>query len=64
MRDHYVQPLATFQLLATVVNVFDRPDGYGDVLMSMPGYEGYGINLYHYNASGLFKTPVSIGDGC
>lgn len=54
----YVQPLAN------VVNVFDRPDGYGDVLMHMHGYESFGIILYHYNASGLFKTPVSIGDGC
>ncbi len=59
----YVQPLAV-QPLANVVNVFDRPDGYGDVLMYMHGYESFGIILYHYSASGLFKTPVSIGDGC
>lgn len=63
MRDR-VQPQALLQTLATVVNVFDRPDGYGDVLMYRYGYEGYGIILYHYSASGLFKTPVSIGDGC
>ena len=54
----YVQPLAN------VVNVFDRPDGYGDVLMYMHGYESFGIILYHYSAIGLIKTPVSIGDGC
>jgi hypothetical protein len=63
MREH-VDPMRILETLGTVVNVFDRPDGYGDVLMYMQGYESYGIVLYHYNASGLFETPVSIGDGC
>lgn len=50
--------------LPSVLNVFDRPDGYGDVLIYSPGYEGYSIVLYHYGNAGLGATNISMGDGC
>jgi hypothetical protein len=50
--------------LPTVLNVFDRPDGYGDVLILSPGYEGYSMVLYHYSTAGMSATNISMGDGC
>jgi hypothetical protein len=50
--------------LGSVVNVFDRADGYGDVLIFFQGYEGYNIHLFRYTDSGLTATAVSQGDGC
>jgi hypothetical protein len=47
-----------------VLNVFDRPDGYGDVLMYFPGYEGYSIQLFRYTDKGVIATGISHGDGC
>jgi hypothetical protein len=50
--------------LGAVLNVFDRQDGYGDVLLYMPGYEGYDIHLFRYTDAGLVATTISHGDGC
>lgn len=50
--------------LGEVLNVFDRPDGYGDVLVYIPGYEGYDIHLFRYTDAGLAATKISQGDGC
>jgi hypothetical protein len=47
-----------------VLNIFDRPDGYGDVLMYFPGYEGYDIHLFRYTDKGVVATEISHGDGC
>lgn len=41
-----------FSQLGQVLNVFDRADGDGDVLIHFPGYEGYSINLFRYTAAG------------
>lgn len=53
-----------FDQLGTVLNVFDRPDGYGDVLIYFQGYEGYNIHLFRYTDAGLLATKISHGDGC
>jgi hypothetical protein len=53
-----------FGQLGQVLNVFDRPDGYGDVLIFFPGYEGYAIHLFRYTDAGLVPTKISHGDGC
>jgi hypothetical protein len=53
-----------FESLGSVVNVFDRADGYGDLLIYFEGYEGYGIHLFRYTDAGLVATAVSQGDGC
>jgi hypothetical protein len=53
-----------FGQLGQVLNVFDRADGYGDVLIFFPGYEGYDIHLFRYTDAGLVATKVSHGDGC
>lgn len=50
--------------LTMVLNVFDRPDGYGDVLIFTPGYEGYSMNVYRYTDKGWADTAISIADGC
>ena len=50
--------------LPSVLNAFDRADGYADVLLFSPGYEGYSIGLYRYSDEGLIATKISIGDGC
>jgi hypothetical protein len=51
--------------LGHVLNVFDRHgDGYGEVLVFFPGYEGYTIQLFRYTPAGLVATKVSQGDGC
>jgi hypothetical protein len=50
--------------LGSVLNVFDRPDGYGDVLIYFPGYEGYNIKLFRYTTAGPVATKISHGDGC
>jgi hypothetical protein len=57
--------VATFDDLPYVLNVFDRSgDGYGEVLVFFPGYEGFKIQLFRYTQRGLVATKVSIGDGC
>jgi len=57
--------IATFDQLPYVLNVFDRHgDGYGEVLVFFPGYEGFNIQLFRYTEKGLVATKVSIGDGC
>lgn len=57
--------IATFDQLPYVLNVFDRPgDGYGEVLVFFPGYEGFKIQLFRYTQRGLVATKISIGDGC
>jgi hypothetical protein len=53
-----------FKGLGSVVNVFDRTDGYGDLLIYFEGYEGYSIHLFRYTDAGLVATAVSQGDGC
>lgn len=53
-----------FDQLGSVVNVFDRADGYGDVLIYFQGYEGYNVHLFRYADAGLVATAVSQGDGC
>ncbi len=53
-----------FAQLGSILNVFDRADGYGDVLIYFPGYEGYNIHLFRYTDAGLVATAVSHGDGC
>jgi hypothetical protein len=53
-----------FGQLGQVLNVFDRADGYGDVLIYFPGYEGYKIRLFRYTDAGLVATKTSHGDGC
>jgi hypothetical protein len=50
--------------LGQVLNVFDRTDGYGDVLIYFAGYEGYDIHLFRYTDAGLVATKISHGDGC
>ena len=50
--------------LTIVLNVFDRPDGYGDVLIYTPGYEGYSMTVYRYTDKGWADTNISMGDGC
>jgi hypothetical protein len=50
--------------LGSILNVFDRPDGYGDVLIYTPGYEGYSITLHHYSGAQLMATKITMGDGC
>jgi len=53
-----------FKGLGSVVNVFDRADGYGDLLIYFDGYEGYNVQLFRYTDDGLVATAVSQGDGC
>jgi hypothetical protein len=53
-----------FGQLGSVLNVFDRPDGYGDALIYFQGYEGYNIHLFRYTDAGLVATRISHGDGC
>jgi hypothetical protein len=53
-----------FGRLGQVLNVFDRPDGYGDVLIYFAGYEGYDIHLFRYTDAGIVATKISHGDGC
>jgi hypothetical protein len=50
--------------LPFVLNVFDRPDGYGDVLVYFPGPEGYDIHLLRYTDAAMVFTKISHGDGC
>jgi hypothetical protein len=60
-----VAGIATFDQLPYVLNVFDRHgDGYGEVLVFFPGYEGFNIQLFRYTEKGLVATKISIGDGC
>ena len=61
-----VEGTESFELsyLPTVVNVFDKSDGYADVLIYSPGYEGYSITLYRYTAAGLSPTTILNSDGC
>jgi hypothetical protein len=48
-----------------VLNVFNRRgDGYGEVLMYQPGYEGFAVRLLRFTRTGLLLTKISIGDGC
>jgi len=48
-----------------VLNVFNRRgDGYGEVLMYQPGYEGFAVRLLRFTGTGLLLTKISIGDGC
>jgi hypothetical protein len=53
-----------FVQLGEVLNVFDRRDGYTDVLFYFPGYEGYNIQLFRYTHEGFVATKISHGDGC
>jgi len=53
-----------FGQLGQVLNVFDRADGYGDVLIYFRGEEGYDIRLFRYTDAGLVATKISHGDGC
>ena len=58
---------ATLELrdLGTILNVFDRHrDGYGELLIYNPGYEGFDIHLFRYTSAGPVPTDISHGGGC
>lgn len=51
--------------LPKVMNVVDRThDGWGDLLIYMPGLESYEVRLFHYSATGPVASEINISGGC
>jgi hypothetical protein len=51
-----------FGQLGQLLNVFDRADGYGDVLIYFSAYEGFVIRLFGYTGAGLLpqRFPLAM----
>jgi hypothetical protein len=59
----YREEEMTLAQLGSVLNVFDRA-GAGDVLVYVPRYEGYNIELIRFIEERLVATKVFQSDGC
>jgi hypothetical protein len=53
-----------FDRLGTVVNAFNRGDGYGELLLYFQGEESFRFTVFRYTPAGLRETKISISDGC